>query len=287
MNQHVAGGEREHGESVVTYQQILYEVSEKIATITLNRPDRMNAWTPIMERDVRHAMEAAAADDNVRVIVLTGSGRAFCAGADMEALKGLDPDDIRRAETGVPPFDMNRRPDWQTRYAYYPSIPKPVIGMLNGATAGIGLVHALYCDLRFAADNAVFTTAFSRRGLIAEHGISWMLPRIVGHANALDLLMSARRVSGDEALRIGLVNRLYPPEQLREQTYAYARDLVDFVSPSAIAVIKRQLYDVPFQTLAEATIDANREMVVALRGSDFREGVASFMEKRPPRFTGK
>ena len=148
--------------------------------------------------------------------------------------------------------------------------------MLNGATAGIGLVHALYCDLRFAADNTVFTTAFARRGLIAEHGISWMLPRIVGHANALDLLMSARRVSSEEALRIGLVNRLYPPDQLREQTFAYARDLADFVSPSAMAVIKRQLYDVPFQTLAEATIDANREMQIALKGSDFKEGVASF-----------
>src|SRR5260370_57922 len=120
---------------------------------------------------------------------------------------------------------MNRRPVWQTRYAYYPSIPKPVFGMLNGATAGIGLVHALYCDLRFAADNAVFTTAFSRRGLIAEHGISWMLPRIVGHANALDLLMSARRVSGDKALRVGLVNRLYPPEPLRRRSYDCARDV--------------------------------------------------------------
>jgi len=270
----------------MTYQHILYDVKDKIATITLNRPDRMNAWTPIMERDVRHAMEAASADDNVRVIVLTGAGRAFCAGADMDALKGLDPDDVRRAGN-IPPFDMNRRPDWQTRYAYYPSISKPVIGMLNGATAGIGLVHALYCDLRFAADTAVFTTAFARRGLIAEHGISWMLPRIVGHANALDLLMSARRVSSDEALRMGLVNRLYPPDQLAEQTYAYARDLADFVSPSAIAVIKRQLYEVPFQSLAEATIEANREMMVALRGSDFREGVASFMKKRPPRFTGK
>jgi len=270
----------------VSYQHILYDVDRKVATITLNRPDRLNAWTPVMERDVRDAMSAAAKDDGVRVIVLTGAGRAFCAGADMDALKGLDPDDIRRAEN-LPPFDMNRRPDWQTRYAFYPSIAKPVIGMLNGATAGIGLVHALYCDLRFAADNAVFTTAFARRGLIAEHGISWMLPRIVGHANALDLLMSARRVSSEEALRIGLVNRIYPLEQLREQTWAYARDLADFVSPSAMAVIKRQLYDVPFQTLAEATIDANREMVVALRGSDFREGVASFMEKRPPRFTGK
>ncbi|KJC43959.1 enoyl-CoA hydratase [Bradyrhizobium sp. LTSP885] len=268
----------------MTYEHILYDVSNGIATITLNRPDRMNAWTAIMERDVRHAMEAAASDDDVRVIVLTGAGRGFCAGADMEALKGIDPNEIRRGETI--PFDMNRRADWQTRYAYYPSIPKPVIGMLNGATAGIGLVHALYCDVRFAADTAVFTTAFARRGLIAEHGISWMLPRLVGHANALDLLMSARRVSAEEALRIGLVNRLYAPEKLREETYAYARDLADFVSPSAIAVIKRQLYDVPFQTLAEATIDANREMQIALKGNDFREGVASFVEKRPPRFTG-
>jgi enoyl-CoA hydratase/carnithine racemase len=274
------------GSTPVGFQHILYELSEKIATITLNRPDRMNAWTPIMERDVREAMMQAAADDNVRVIVLTGAGRAFCAGADMDALKQLDPADIKRAEN-IPPFDMNRRPDWQSRYGYYPSIGKPVIAMLNGATAGIGLVHALYCDLRFAADNTVFTTAFARRGLIAEHGMSWMLPRIVGHANALDLLMSARRVGSEEALRIGLVNRLYPPERLREETYAYARDLADFVSPSAIATIKRQLYDVPFQTLAEATIDANREMLVALSGSDFREGVASFMEKRPPRFTGK
>jgi enoyl-CoA hydratase/carnithine racemase len=268
------------------FQHILYEASERIATITLNRPDRMNAWTPVMERDVRDAMEQAASDDNVRVIVLTGAGRAFCAGADMEALKGLDPADIRRAEN-IPPFDMNRRPDWQTRYGYYPSIGKPIIAMLNGAAAGIGLVHALYCDLRFAADNTVFTTAFARRGLIAEHGMSWMLPRIVGHANVLDLLMSARRVGSEEALRIGLVNRLCSPERLREETYAYARDLADFVSPSAIATIKRQLYDVPFQTLAEATIDANREMLVALQGSDFREGVASFMEKRPPRFTGR
>jgi enoyl-CoA hydratase/carnithine racemase len=275
-----------HREIAMDYQDILYSVDDKVATITLNRPDRMNAWTPTMERDVRHAMEAAAADDGVRVIVLTGAGRAFCAGADMDALKGLDPNDIKRRGGDLPAFDMNRRPDWQTRYGFYPSIAKPIIGMLNGATAGIGLVHALYCDLRFAADNTVFTTAFARRGLIAEHGISWMLPHIVGHANALDLLLSARRVSSEEALRIGLVNRLCPPDKLREETYAYARDLADFVSPSAMAVIKRQVYDVPFQTLAEATIDANREMHVALQGADFREGVASFMEKRPPKFKG-
>ena len=260
----------------MTYQHILYEVSDKIATITLNRPDRMNAWTPIMERDVRHAMETASRRrqcprhraDRRGPRVLRRRRHGGAEGARSQRRSG--------APRALPPFDMNRRPDWQTRYAYYPSIPKPVIGMLNGATAGIGLVHALYCDLRFAADNTVFTTAFARRGLIAEHGISWMLPRIVGHANALDLLMSARRVSSDEALRIGLVNRLYPPDQLREQTYAYARDLADFVSPSAIAVIKRQLYDVPFQTLAEATIDANREMQVALKRQRFPGGRGEF-----------
>jgi enoyl-CoA hydratase/carnithine racemase len=269
----------------MTYQHILYEAADGIATITLNRPERMNAWTPVMEREVREAMGIAAQDSAVRVIVMTGAGRAFCAGADMAVLQDLDPNDIRRAES-LPPFDMNRRPDWQTRYAFYPAIAKPVIGMLNGATAGIGLVHALYCDIRFAADSAVFTTAFARRGLIAEHGISWMLPRIVGHANALDLLLSARRVSADEALRIGLVNRLCPAEKLREETYAYARDLADMVSTSAMAVIKRQLYEVPFQSLSEATIEANREMAIALRGEDFKEGVASFVEKRPPRFKG-
>jgi enoyl-CoA hydratase/carnithine racemase len=145
-----------------------------------------------MEREVREAMDAAAADEGVRAIVLTGAGRGFCAGADMDLLKGLDPSDIT-ATTWTKPFDVNQRLDYQTRYGYYPAIPKPVIGMLNGATAGIGLVHALYCDIRFAADNAVFTTAFSRRGLIAEHGLSWMLPRIVGHANAMDLLLSARK----------------------------------------------------------------------------------------------
>lgn len=269
----------------MTYQHILYDVESRIATITLNRPDRMNAWTPTMEREVRLAMEAAASDDGVRAIVLTGAGRAFCAGADMDELKTLDPNDIK-SDQWMKPFDMNRRPDWQTRYSFYPAISKPVIGMLNGPAAGIGLVHALYCDLRFAADNTVFTTSFSRRGLIAEHGMSWMLPRIVGHSNALDLLMSERRVLSAEALQIGLVNRLYPAAELRAKTMEYVKDMVDFASPRAVGVIKRQLYEVPFQSLAEATIYANREMELAARSDDFREGVASFLEKRPPNFSG-
>jgi enoyl-CoA hydratase/carnithine racemase len=271
----------------LAYEHILYDVTDRVATITLNRPDRMNAWTGTMEREVREAMTAAADDEGVRVIVLTGAGRGFCAGADMQVLQTIDPSEVKRRGNDIPPYDMNRRADWQTRYGFYPSIPKPIIGMLNGATAGIGLVHALYCDIRFAADSAVFTTAFARRGLIAEHGISWMLPRIVGHAHALDLLMSARRLTSAEALRMGLVNQVYPAAELREMTYAYARDLAENVSPSSMAVIKRQLYDVPFQSLAEATIDANRAMEISLASSDFKEGVASFVEKRAAQFTGK
>jgi enoyl-CoA hydratase/carnithine racemase len=270
----------------MNFQHILYEVADAIATITLNRPDRLNAWTMTMEREVRDAMESAAADPAVRVIVLTGAGRAFCAGADMDELKDLDPNDISDT-TWTRPFDMNRRADWQTRYSFYPAIGKPVIGMVNGAAAGIGLVHLLYCDIRFAADSAVFTTSFSRRGLIAEHGLSWMLPLIVGHANACDLLLSARKIDATEAKSMGLVNRLVPADRLVEQTYAYARDLAENVSPRAMRVIKRQLYEVPFQSLAEATIDANREMALSVRSADFREGVAHFIEKRKARFTGE
>jgi enoyl-CoA hydratase/carnithine racemase len=271
---------------VMTYQDILYKVEHRIATITLNRPDKLNAWTAIMEREVRQAMDAAAADDGVRAIVLTGAGRGFCAGADMDLLKGLDPSDIT-ATTWTKAFDVNQRLDYQTRYGYYPAISKPVIGMLNGATAGIGLVHALYCDIRFAADNAVFTTAFSRRGLIAEHGLSWMLPRIVGHANAMDLLLSARKLLAPEAQAMGLVNKVFAPDALAAATYAYARDLVDNVSPRSMAVIKRQQYDAPFQTLAENNRQANVEMALSFASDDFREGVAHFMEKRAPQFTGR
>src|SRR6218665_2362149 len=250
-----------------------------------NRPARLNAWTAPMEREVRQAMEQAADDDGVRAIVLTGAGRGFCAGADMDELKDLDPNDIK-SDAWSRPFDMNRRADYQTRYGFYPALPKPVIGMLNGATAGIGLVHALYCDIRFAADTAVFTTSFSRRGLIAEHGLSWMLPLIVGHANALDLLLSARKVQACEALSMGLVNQVFPADKLLEQTSAYVRDLVDNVSPRSMRVIKRQQYDAPFQTLAENTLAANAEMSQSVLSADFREGVAHFLEKRPARFTG-
>ena len=272
------------------YEHILYEVKDRIATVILNRPEKLNAWTQVMGREVREAMREAARDEAVRAIVLTGAGRGFCAGADMDLLSGISGDGgaAAGAEVGRP-ADAGEgvHPDFAGAYAYFATIPKPIIGALNGATAGLGLVVALYCDLRFAADSAVFTTSFSRRGLIAEHGISWTLPHLVGLPVALDLLLSARTVDAAEALRLGLVNRVLPAAELQAGVREYARELADLVSPRSIAVIKRQLWQAPAQTLGEATAVANEEMLKSFAAADFKEGVAHFVEKRAPRFTGR
>ena len=205
-------------------QQILYEVSGGIATITLNRPEAMNAWTDVMAQEVWQAMQAAAQDDGVRVVVLTGAGRAFCAGGDVTGFKGADADP-RQLLTKLPrPYDFSRRPDYQGRASYFPAIPKPVIAMVNGACAGLGLVHALFADVRIAADDAVFTTAFARIGLASEYGMAWALRNVVGHSHAADLLLSARKVRGEEALRMGLVSQIHPREKLAEATRAYQSD---------------------------------------------------------------
>lgn len=266
------------------FEQLTYEVRDRIATITFNRPERMNALTKIMEREIREAMERAGQDREVRVIVLTGAGRAFCAGMDMDELEVLPPDDIR-AQHWMRPYDMNRRADYQTRYTYFPSVQKPIIAAINGAAAGLGMVMSLYCDIRFASETAVFSTAFAKRGLIAEHGIAWVLPRLVGPGHAADLLISSRKVTAAEALQMGLVNRLVKPEVLLEEARAYARELADNVSPRSIHVIKRQLWESPYQTLGEAVTSANHEMFDSIQSDDFKEGVAHFVEKRPARFT--
>ena len=267
------------------YEQILYDVADRVATITLNRPDRLNAWTPVMEGEVRQAMREAGGNDGVRAIVLTGAGRGFCAGADMENLDGIA-GGTRREIPRTEPFDASARPDFQTQYSYFPAIPKPIIAAINGPAAGLGLIMALYCDIRIVSDTAIFTTAFSRRGLIAEHGISWLLPRLVSHAHALDLILSARRVDAAEALRMGLVNQVLPTEEHMAGVTAYARDLADNVSPRSIRVMKRQIYEALMQDLGEAVRSANAEMFESLGSEDFREGVAHYVEKRPAAFTG-
>src|SRR6202043_1407459 len=202
-------------------QDTLYQVADRIATITLNRPDKLNAWTAIMEREVHSGVEEAERDENVRVIVLTGAGRAFCAGADMSLLravaeKGLDAARTAQAAQKTEKKSDGVRGDFQHRYSYFPALTKPVIAAVNGPVVGLGLVIALYCDIRLASDAARFGTAFAQRGLIAEYGMAWMLPRLVGHANALDLLFSARMIDAAEALRMGLVNQVFPRETFLE-----------------------------------------------------------------------
>ena len=270
---------------------VLYEVSQRIATITLNRPDRLNAYTAGLGDTLRAAVRRATDDADVRVIVLTGAGRGFCAGADMDSLSAGTASGGATLAAENPkaepaPFDPDSSPDYQTPHSYFPAVPKPIIAAINGACAGLGLVYALYCDQRFAAAGAKFTTAFARRGLIAEHGISHTLPRLVGLSKALDLLMSARKFDADEALRLGVVDRVVPAAELMAAVRAYALDLADNVSPRSMVVIKRQLWAVDQQTMREAIEGGNREMLASFSTADFKEGVAHFVEKRPAAFTG-
>ena len=259
-----------------------------VALITLNRPDRLNAWTQAMHDDVKNAMRAARDDDQVRVIVVTGAGRGFCAGADMGNLQeigdGESPSERRAKEA---PFDPNADPNFQKTYSYFPSVPKPIIAAINGPCAGLGFVIALYCDMRFTSDAAVFTTSFSRRGLIAEHGISWLLPRLVGMAHATDLLYSARKVYPPEAERMGLVNRVIGHEGFLDEVLDYARMLAGEVSPRSMREMKREVWGAQFQTLSQAIDSANEDMLASFGSEDFKEGVAHFVEKRAPAFTGR
>ena len=282
----------------MSYLDILYTVEDGVAVVTLNRPDQLNAWRAEMEREVREAMARAGGDDAVRVIVLTGAGRGFCAGADMKGLQstvasgqaGSAPTEAP-ASAGTPrrprPFDPTSRSDFQRQYSYFPAVPKPIIAAINGACAGLGLVMALYADVRFASDTAKFTTAFSRRGLIAEHGISWLLPRLVGMANAADLLFSARTFLAPEAGAMGLVNRVIPHERFEDEVMAYARMLATEVSPRSLREMKREIWNAQFQGLGEAIDAANADMVGSFVSEDFKEGVAHFVEKRSPSFTGR
>lgn len=271
----------------MAYSDILYGVDEGVATVTLNRPDKLNAWTPRMHHEVKSAMRAAADDDAVRVIVLTGAGRGFCAGADMGTLQSIQGDGGERRAVVEEAFDANANASFQTTNSYFPSVPKPIIAAINGACAGLGFVMALYADMRFASDAAVFTTAFSRRGLIAEHGVSWLLPRLVGIGRATDLLYSARRVNAPEALAMGLVNRVIPLDSFHEEVMGYARMLANEVSPRSLREMKREIWNAQFQTLGEAIASANADMGASFVSEDFKEGVAHYLEKRAPRFTGR
>jgi enoyl-CoA hydratase/carnithine racemase len=255
------------------YEQILYEVSDGIATISLNRPDKLNAWTMRMGAEVRHAFFRADRDPDVRVIVITGSGKGYCAGADMDMLQGLGKGNAEGLSAGLEALQVEADPDvpeaFQGEYAYPLGLHKPVIAAVNGAAAGLGLSYMLYY------------------GLVAEHGSSWLLPRLVGMANACDLLYSGRIIDAQEALRMGLVNQVVPHDSLSSHVREIALQMATHSSPRSLRIMKRQLYSNLFVDLEASIREADEEMVASFVTEDFREGVASFVQRRDPRFTGK
>lgn len=245
-----------------------------VAVVTLNNPDRLNAWSSAMSSAFFARLEECRHDPGTRVVVITGAGRGFCPGADMDALNQI------RANPagGAGPATGGGR------FSDLLDFPKPIIAAINGAAAGVGLVMALFCDLRFAASGVKMTTAFSRRGLIAEYGSSWMLPKLIGLPRALDLLLSGRVVTAEEALAMGLVNGVVPGDELMAHVMAYAGDLAENGCPTSWAIMKKQVYgdwDVDADTSTTAAIHLMNESV---RRQDFQEGVQSYLDKRPPQF---
>lgn len=257
------------GAEPASADEVLVEDRGAVRVLTLNRPDRLNAWTIPMQNRYFALLEEADHDPEVRAIVLTGAGRGFSAGADIAALANADSDNY------TPP----ERP-WSLPI----QLRKPVIAAINGSVAGLGLVAALFADVRFAAADAKFTTAFSKRGLIAEHGIAWLLPKLAGVSAALDLLLSARTFTGTEAHALGLVNRVTDREEVLEAAVSYARTLVAECSPASMAEIKQQIYTGLDSGLDAATADADKRMIGAFDRPDSTEGVHSYLEGRPPEF---
>jgi len=260
-------------------EHVSYDVHEGLAVIRLKRPEALNALTYQMIEAVRTHTREAEADETVTAIAITGEGRAFCAGIDLSLLeKDAGRGEVNRG--GAKP-DPNESP---ALFSNLLRVSKPVFGAVNGVSAGGGFVLAMMCDMRFVSEDASFTTVFSKRGLIAEHGMSWLVPRQIGISRALDLLWSSRKVGAEEAMRLGLADRVVPADQLIEAVAAYTQELRENVSPRALAVIKEQVYAHLSQPYLPAAQECDRLMVEALRHPDALEGAKSFMERRPPRF---
>ena len=270
------------------FKEITYDKSERIATVTYNRPERMNAWTVKMGEETRTAMLDADKDPAISAIILTGAGRAFCAGADMKNLNNLAQGIDELAEAGRPlPGTEELNPNFRGRFSWMLALKKPVIGAINGAAVGMGFANALYTDIRIASDKARMGLIFTRRGLGIEFGSSWMLPRIVGVANAIDLAISGRLVDAAEALRIGLIVKVAPDAELMTAARGLAAEVASQCSPLGISHVKRLIYGHLFTDLATALADDDQSASELTKSEDFKEGIKAFMEKRAPRFTGK
>jgi enoyl-CoA hydratase/carnithine racemase len=268
------------------FRATAYAVVEGVATITLARPHRHNAWTGRMHTEYRARLEEAEADDAVRVVVVTGEGDSFCVGADSEALEGhvakggYDPGtsrDIARPGYGV-------RTEFDADFAYHFGLTTPVIAAVNGPCAGVGLVLACYADLRFAARDATLSAAHGKLGLPPEYGLSWVLPRLIGMTRAADVLISSRKLTAAETEGWGLFNDIVERDRLMDVTYEYAHTLASSVSPASMATTKRALYTDQHRDVAAAVEESGRLIDQMMRDPDYREGVAALLERRPPRF---
>jgi enoyl-CoA hydratase/carnithine racemase len=262
-------------------EAVVYEVTPSgVAVLTLNRPDRLNTWGGDIATAFYAGLDRAEEDPDVRVIVLTGRGKAFCAGAQLGAMGSVTESVEKTDEGKLASLVGDRQPHYLT------TLCKPVVAAINGSCVGIGLTQALMCDVRFAAAGAKFAASFARRGLIAEYGVSWILPRLTGWGVALDLLLSGRTFLADEAAELGLVKEVVPPEQLMKRAMQYAEDIAQNCSPASMAIIKRQTYGDAMREVVQASSRAEALLYESLQRPDVIEGITSFLDKRAPDFPG-
>lgn len=270
------------------YEEITYNVDDPVAVITMNRPDKLNAFTARMLAEIRHAVAAAEKDEQVVGIVLTGAGRGFCAGMDIGSLDNISSgtggarEDLSNLDTDIGDPAMGE--NFTVTFSYLLSVRKPLLAAINGACAGLGFVFAMLADMRFVDRNAKFATAFSQRGLIAEHGVSWILPRLIGPGRALDILWSSRKFDGEDAQRLGIAERLVEPGESLPEACDYIKQLAASASPTSLKIMKAQVYRHLNMPLGEAMQETNNWMAESLNREDFKEGVRSFIERRPPQF---
>ena len=276
------------------YDTITYEVAEQILTITLNRPDKLNAFNAAMQREMIDAFDAADKDDNVRAIIITGSGRAFCAGADLSSGADIFDRDARRgpakrlADGAVDYSDPNVRDGGgQVTLRIFKCL-KPVIAAVNGPAVGIGVTMLLAMDIRIASEDARFGFVFSQRGIVPEAASSWFLPRIVGISQALEWCYTGRVFPAQEALAGRLVSKVVPPDELLPAARALAREIAGKTAPVSVALIRQMMWrmlgaDDPM----EAHKVDSRGIYARGRSEDVKEGVMSFLEKRPANFRNK
>ena len=264
------------------FQEIRYEVDDRVLTITLNRPDRLNAFTPTMQVELIEAIDQADADDGVRAVVVTGAGRGFCAGADLQAGGSTFDWRERQSGDGVP-----RDGGGQVALRLYRST-KPVIAAINGPAVGVGITMTLPMDVRVAAEGAKIGFVFARRGIVPEACSSWFLPRIVGISRAMEWVATGRVFDAEEALAGGLVRSVHPGEELLDTAHALAHEIADNTAPVSVALARRMLWTMlGAEHPMEAHRADSRAMFARGQSDDAREGVTSFLEKRPAEFTDR